>query len=131
MQNQVSPIKDTVDVTSPYYTFKYSVRSEITRKYYERRLRTFFDFNDFLVGGEIEERCNTFAEKAKKDNDWTTVLIISFIQYEKERVEKGEITAATLTNFVKSPYIPGTVMIAFNPSFSLLILVTKIRVRWN
>ena len=29
---------------SPYTMFKYSIRSELTRKYYERRLRTFFDF---------------------------------------------------------------------------------------
>ncbi|HEY9399108.1 MAG TPA: hypothetical protein VIP29_04345 [Nitrososphaeraceae archaeon] len=28
--------------------------------------------------------------------------IIKFLQYEKERVDKGEITAATLRNFVKS-----------------------------
>jgi len=25
--------------------FKYSIRSELTRKYYERRIRIFFDFN--------------------------------------------------------------------------------------
>ena len=28
---------------SSYTMFKYSIRSELTRKYYERRLRTFFD----------------------------------------------------------------------------------------
>jgi hypothetical protein len=27
----------------PYTMFKYSIRSELTRKYYERRLRKFFD----------------------------------------------------------------------------------------
>jgi hypothetical protein len=27
--------------------FKYSIRSELTRKYYERRLRRFFDFIQF------------------------------------------------------------------------------------
>jgi len=90
------------DVTSPYYMFKYSIRSELTRKYYERRIRTFFDFIEFLTGSQIEERCNLFAQKAKNDNNWTTVHIIRFLQYEKDRVEKGEITAATLNNFVKS-----------------------------
>jgi hypothetical protein len=83
------------DVTSPYNTFKYAVRTELTRKYYERRLRTFFDFIGFLTGSELKERCNTFAEKGKKDSNWAAVHIIKFLQYEKERVEKTEITAAT------------------------------------
>jgi hypothetical protein len=90
------------DVTSPYSMFKYSIRTELTRKYYERRIRTFFDFIEFMVGSPIEVRCNLFAEKAKSDTHWVIVHIISFLQYEKERVQKEEITAATLTNFVKS-----------------------------
>jgi hypothetical protein len=28
---------------TPYMMFKYSIRSELTRKYYERRLRRFLD----------------------------------------------------------------------------------------
>lgn len=82
--------------------FKFSIRSELTRKYYERRIRIFFDFIGFMIGSEIEKRVNVFAKKAGKDNNWTTVNIIKFLQYEKERVEKKEITAATLANFVKS-----------------------------
>jgi hypothetical protein len=89
-------------VTSPYSMCKYSIRTELTRKYYERRIRTFFDFIEFMVGSPIEVRCNLFAEKAKSDTHWPIVPIISFLQYEKERVQKEEITAATLTNFVKS-----------------------------
>jgi hypothetical protein len=50
------------DVTSPYYMFKYySIRSELARKYYQRRIRTFFDFIEFLVGSPIEVRCNLSA----------------------------------------------------------------------
>jgi hypothetical protein len=90
------------DVTSPYNMFKYSIRTELTRKYYERRIRTFFDFIDFMVGSAIEARCNLFAERAKSDAHWAIVRIINFLQYEKERVQREEITAATLTNFVKS-----------------------------
>lgn len=58
------------DVTSPYYMFKYSIRSEVTRRYYERRLRTFFDFIEFSKGSDIEKRCNLFAQKGKKDSNW-------------------------------------------------------------
>lgn len=35
---------------SPYAMIKYSIRSELTRKYYERRLRKFFDFIQFGIG---------------------------------------------------------------------------------
>jgi len=30
-----------------YTMFKYSIRTELTRKYYERRIRRFFDFIQF------------------------------------------------------------------------------------
>lgn len=43
-----------------------------------------------------------FAQKGKKDSNWAIVRIIGFLQFEIERAEKGEITAATLSNFVKS-----------------------------
>jgi FtsZ-binding cell division protein ZapB len=89
-------------VSSPYNLFKYAVRTEITRRYYERRIKTFFDFIGFMVGSVIEERCNSFSEKGKEANDWALTGIIKFLQYEKERVQRGEITAATLSNFVKS-----------------------------
>jgi hypothetical protein len=55
-----------------------------------------------MLGYGIEERCNSFSEKGKEFNDWALTGIIKFLQYEKERVQRGEITAATLSNFVKS-----------------------------
>ena len=83
--------------------FGYSVRSEVTRKYYERRLRKFFDFMEFEVEVEdAERRYNDFAEKGKSNLNWTTDQIIRFLHFQKERVENKEITAATLKNFIKS-----------------------------
>lgn len=99
--SQESVSKNTDDVTSPYNMFKYSSRSELTRKYCERRIRKFFDYSSFLRGSNIEKRCNVFAQMGKKDTNWAISHIIRFLQYEKERVEKNEITVATLTNFVK------------------------------
>ena len=34
-------------ISGPYVMFKFSIRSEITRKYYQRRIRHFFDFIKF------------------------------------------------------------------------------------
>jgi hypothetical protein len=88
---------------TPYTMFRYSIRSEVTRKYYERRLRKFFDFVEFEVEVEdVERRYNDFADKGKSNTNWTMNQIIRFLHFQKERVERKEITAATLKNFIKS-----------------------------
>jgi hypothetical protein len=88
---------------TPYLMFKYAIKTEITRQYYERRLKKFFDFIEFeTTAFSIEFRCNKFVEKAKNNSNWTLSQIIRFLQYQKERVEHKEITAGTLKNFVKS-----------------------------
>jgi hypothetical protein len=52
---------------TPYLMFKYAIKTEITRKYYERRLRKFFDFIEFEIEDkDIELRCNEFAEKSRE-----------------------------------------------------------------
>jgi len=94
--------KPKLELTNPYYMFKFSIRSELTRKYYERRIKRFFDFIEFNVHKEIEQRCNDFVEKSRIDVSWALNKIIIFLQFQKERTVKGEITAATLSNFVKS-----------------------------
>jgi hypothetical protein len=99
-----SVLKDETEnqLLNPYAMFRYSIRSELTRKYYERRLRKFLDFIEFETGTkEIEKRCDSFAEKGK-DNNWTINQIIRFLQFQKVRVENEEITGATLKNFIKS-----------------------------
>jgi len=46
--------------------FKYTIKTEITRKYYERRLKKLFDFIEFETTEQsIEYRCNKFTEKPK------------------------------------------------------------------
>ena len=37
-----------------------------------------------------------------KDPNWAFNCIVKFLQFQKERVEKEEITGATLRNFVKA-----------------------------
>jgi hypothetical protein len=88
---------------TPYAMFEYTIRSEITRKYYERRLRGFFDFIQFeSETTEIAKRCNDFAEKARVDYEWAFNRVIEFSHFQKERVGRGEIKPATLRNFIKS-----------------------------
>jgi hypothetical protein len=85
-----------------YALFKFSIRTEVTRKYYERRIRQFLDFIEFNPEDDIEKRSNAFACTASHELKWTVENIIRFLQFQKNRVENGDITAATLRNYVKS-----------------------------
>ena len=65
-------------------------------------MKTFFNYINLLLNGNLEEQCNLFAAKGLEDHKWAFNNIIKFLQYQKERVEREEITGATLRNFVKT-----------------------------
>lgn len=91
-------------LSNAYKMFVFSIRSEVTRKYYERRLRHFFNHINFDVenGKNMETRCNNFSTKGKNDTNWAIEQVITFLHFQKERVHKGEIAASTLRNFIKA-----------------------------
>jgi integrase len=66
-----------------------------------RQLDRFFRFVN-IQGNTIRERCKAFAEIAKNDNYWALNNVRKFLQVYKERVERKEITGATIRNYVKS-----------------------------
>ena len=88
--------QDGLNFSNPYQMFAYSMRSELTRRYYERRLYRFFDFIEFEASLGLEQRCNIFAAKAKSDINWALNKIMIFLQFQKDRTQRGEITPATL-----------------------------------
>jgi hypothetical protein len=49
----------------------------------------------------MEKRFNLFAQKAKDDLKWALDKIIIFLQFQKDRSDKGDISPSTLGNFVK------------------------------
>jgi hypothetical protein len=65
-------------------------------------MKIFFNYIHLLPNGNLEEQCNLFATKGLEDQKWAFNNIIKFLQYQKERVEKAEISAGTLRNFVKT-----------------------------
>ena len=90
------------DESSTYSLFVYGIRSQLTRDYYLRRLRIFFNHINLLPSESMEVRCNTFSLNGVKDPHWAFNSIINFLQFQKGRVQRNEITGATLGNFVKS-----------------------------
>jgi hypothetical protein len=88
--------------SNAYSLFVYAIRSQVTRDYYLRRLRIFFNHINLELDHTIEERCNSFANNGTNDPSWAFNCIVKFLQFQKERVEKQEITRATLRNFIKA-----------------------------
>jgi hypothetical protein len=46
----------------------------------------------------MQERCNLFAISGIKDPNWAFSSIVKFLQFQKERVEREELSGATLRN---------------------------------
>jgi integrase len=101
-QKQMKILEQSLEEYNAYSLFVYAIRSQVTRDYYLRRLKIFFNHINLELDKTIEERCNLFANKGTKDPSWAFNCIIRFLQYQKERVEKEEITGATLRNFIKA-----------------------------
>jgi hypothetical protein len=95
-------IEQSFEESNAYSLFVYAIRSQVTRDYYLRRLRIFFNYINLELDKTIEERCNCFADKGTNDPTWAFNSILRFLQFQKDRVEKEEITGATLRNFIKA-----------------------------
>ena len=59
--------------SSAYGMFNYSIRNELTRKYYEGRLKKFFDYIGFDVQSDLETRCNLFAKRGAVHGRWALI----------------------------------------------------------
>jgi hypothetical protein len=95
-------VEQNLEETNAYSLFVYAIRSQVTRDYYLRRLRIFFNHINLEPNLTMEERCNHFANKGTNDPSWAFNCIVKFLQYQKERVGKEDITGATLRNFIKA-----------------------------
>jgi hypothetical protein len=85
----------------PYSMFIFAMNSPLIREKYTGRLAKFFEFIG-LTQGTMEERCSDFAERAKNDFKWVFNNILRFLQAQKQRVDRKEITGATMRNYVKT-----------------------------
>ena len=49
----------------------------------------------------MQESSKIFTNKAKSEEGWLVNVIIRFLQSQKDRVNRKEITGSTLRNYVK------------------------------
>ena len=70
---------------TPYLMFKYAIKTDITRRYYERRLKKFFDFIEYeITDKNIEYRCNKFGwflEVTSHYCRFVCITLMSFILF--------------------------------------------------
>jgi len=83
----------------PMILFRDALPNKVTRQKYERRLAQFFDY--LKLDGDIDTRAKQFVQSSQKDPKWTVSMIMKYVRYQKERVEKKEISVATLPNYHK------------------------------
>jgi integrase len=86
----------------PWTLYLYAMKSPATKEKYLMRLGKFLDFFNIQKGGAREDKSRVFAEKGRDDNIWAFNGILKFIQLLKECLDRKEITAGTIRNYVKS-----------------------------
>ncbi len=81
--------------------FLYGMEAPMTREKYSGMLAKFFTLVG-LTQRTMEDCAKAFAENGEKEPDWAIATISRFAQGQKERVENGEISPATLRNYIQA-----------------------------
>lgn len=85
---------------APYSAFTLAIRSPITRQKYLQRLEYFISFLG-IDEGNSETRCNILGQRSKADSKWLANAVIRYLHVHQQRLERREISAATLRNYLK------------------------------
>jgi hypothetical protein len=80
--------EQSLEESNAYSLFVYAIRSQVTRDYYLRRLKIFFNYINLEYEKTMEERCNYFADKGTKDPNWAFNCIVRFLQYQKKEYKE-------------------------------------------
>jgi integrase len=87
---------------SPYSKFRMALKSKEVQRQYPNLLSKFLDFCK-IDGLDIEEKSLNFSLFAKsKTQEEVEDLVMTFILFQKWRIDKKEITPGTLRNYVKA-----------------------------
>jgi hypothetical protein len=92
--------------TEPYQDFLFAMNSPVTRERYSTRLRSFFVYIG-IEGTTMEERCRRFVAKVKENegignSKWAYACVVKFLQHQKDRYDKKEISGSTVRGYYKA-----------------------------
>ncbi len=85
---------------NPITNFFFALQAPETKRQYPRRLEVFLDFLNLT--GSFEDKALAFFHKATINPRWLSQKLIEFIQYQKERVARKEISETTIPNYFKA-----------------------------
>ncbi|HET9807469.1 MAG TPA: hypothetical protein VFP49_11205 [Nitrososphaeraceae archaeon] len=89
------------ETLNPYSNFLYALKSPEVRRQYPKLLKIFLDTIKFELDKPLEERVYLLFQESVAKTKWLETKIIRFVEYQKQRVERKEIAAGTLKNYVK------------------------------
>ena len=79
------------------------MKAPMTEDRYKIGVAKFFDSIGLDKEGKtVEEKAIIFVNRGKDDINWAFNNVLKFIHFQKERVDKKEITGATVRNYAKS-----------------------------
>lgn len=84
----------------PLATFSYALKAPETKRQYPRRFKVFLDFLE--LGGSFKDQANEFLIHTKQDHQWAQDNLMRFIDFQKERCSRKEISESTVSNYYKA-----------------------------
>ena len=90
-----------MNLLAPYSNFLYALKSPEVRRQYPKLLKIFLDTIKFVLDKDIEERAYLLFQQSFSNKKWLENQIIHFVEHQKQRVDRKEIAAGTLKNYVK------------------------------
>lgn len=81
------------------FNFLYVLKVPETKRQYPRRLEIFLDF--LGLNGDVNAKALLFYKKAKANPQWFQDNFLKFIEYQKDRVSRNELSL-TIGNYYKA-----------------------------
>jgi integrase len=88
------------DGGNPLTNFLFALKAPETKRQYPKRLGVFLDFLN--LEGTFENKVLVFYQKSINNPAWLSQKLIGFIQFQKQRVQKNEISESTIPNYFKA-----------------------------
>lgn len=88
------------DLVDPVLRFMFGLKAAETRRQYPRRLEVFLDF--IGLTGTFDEKASEFIDFINRNKNWLPSQLIRFLEYQRSRVENGEIEESTIQNYFKA-----------------------------
>ncbi len=95
-----SETEDYQHEINPITNFLFALKASESRRQYPKRFEVFLDFQH--LEGDFKSKVFAFYKKTIKNPQWLSNKLIEFIQFQKERVQKGEISESTIPYYFKA-----------------------------